>query len=75
MDGWTERRKFKRGSNNVATLLFSLLFCLRNHLKHYGMNDIKEEEHLPIVPLTTLLLSRLSGRMDGRTRVNLNPPF
>jgi hypothetical protein len=30
------------------------------------MNDIKEKEQLPIVPLATLLLSRESGRTDGR---------
>jgi hypothetical protein len=31
------------------------------------MNDIKENEQLHIVPLATLLLSRESGRTDGRT--------
>jgi hypothetical protein len=30
------------------------------------MNDIKEKEQLPIVPLATLLLSRESGQTDAR---------
>jgi hypothetical protein len=38
------------------------------------MNDIKEKEQLPIVPLATLLLSRESGRTYGRTRIYLNAP-
>jgi hypothetical protein len=38
------------------------------------MNDIKEKEQLLIVPLATLLLSRESGRTDGRS-LFLYPPF
>jgi hypothetical protein len=56
----------------VATLLFSLLFFKATQQKiatskHYGMNDIKEKEQLPIVPLAILLLSGESGQTDGRT--------
>jgi hypothetical protein len=42
------------------------------------MNDIKEKEQLPIVPLATFLLSRESGQTDGRTdrrSLFLYPPF
>jgi hypothetical protein len=31
------------------------------------MNDIKEKEQFPIVPVATLLLSRESGRTKGWT--------
>jgi hypothetical protein len=31
------------------------------------MNDIKDKEQLPIIPLATLLLSRESGKTEGWT--------
>jgi hypothetical protein len=54
----------------VATLLFSLLFVLATQKKmatqkHYGINDNKEKEQLPIVPLATLLLSCECGLTDN----------
>jgi hypothetical protein len=41
--------------------LFSLFLATQKKIatsKHYGMNDIKEKEQLPIVPLATLLQTR-----------------
>jgi hypothetical protein len=38
------------------------------------MNDIKEKEQLPIVPLATLLLSHESGQKDRQTKtISISP--